>query len=420
MITPSFGLTATERVLPKLALDFTTASLDSRITFTRSLNTATRVNSSGYIELVNADTPRFDYDPVTLACKGLLIEETKINQFINSNTPSSWTSTNASFGVTPIESPDGTNNCYKLTEDTNTGNHFTRSGSISYVSGTTYTFSIYAKSTERYLQLTFSSTAFGGSSINNGAVFDLVNGQVSTTGSGLTTAKIENAGDGFYRCSITKAATTTVASAATAAIYLRNGTALDLTGYQGDGTSGVYLFGGQVEATAFTTSYIPTDATAGGITRNADVVTMTGTNFSSWYNQSEGAYAVEFYRNVTGTRYVLSSYTAAGDRLGLNTGNTSLVWTSRVSSSTNASTITIGSTLGLYRAAVAYKVSDMAAAVNGGASIAASPQPSSIYAATNMYLGQLGDGTGFLNGCISKINYWPQRIINSEIQAFSK
>ena len=75
MITPSFALTATERVLPRLALDFTTASLDPRVTFTRALNTATRINSSGLVETVNADTPRFDY---TLnpggACKGLLIE----------------------------------------------------------------------------------------------------------------------------------------------------------------------------------------------------------------------------------------------------------------------------------------------------------------------------------------------------------
>jgi hypothetical protein len=61
MITPSFGLTATERVLPKLALDFTTASLDARITFTRAGNTATRINTSGYVELINADLPRFDF-----------------------------------------------------------------------------------------------------------------------------------------------------------------------------------------------------------------------------------------------------------------------------------------------------------------------------------------------------------------------
>ena len=49
MIAPSFSLTATERVLPRMALDFTTASLDARVTFTRSGNTATVTNSSGFV-----------------------------------------------------------------------------------------------------------------------------------------------------------------------------------------------------------------------------------------------------------------------------------------------------------------------------------------------------------------------------------
>ena len=73
MITPSYGLTSTERVLPRMALDFTTASLDSRVTVTRSLNTATRINSSGYIENVNANLPRFHFSPTSLGtCRGLL------------------------------------------------------------------------------------------------------------------------------------------------------------------------------------------------------------------------------------------------------------------------------------------------------------------------------------------------------------
>ena len=65
MITPAFNLTATERVLPKLALDFTTASLDSRVTFTRTTgasNPATYVASNGYITAATDNQPRFDYD----------------------------------------------------------------------------------------------------------------------------------------------------------------------------------------------------------------------------------------------------------------------------------------------------------------------------------------------------------------------
>ena len=84
MITPSFGLTATERVLPRLALNFTTAILDSRVTFTRSGNTATVTDSSGVIVAINANLPRFDYNPTTIVCNGLLIEEARTNLLLNS------------------------------------------------------------------------------------------------------------------------------------------------------------------------------------------------------------------------------------------------------------------------------------------------------------------------------------------------
>ena len=84
MITPGFALTATERVLPRMALDFTTASLDPRVTFTRAGNTATVTNSSGAIVGINANLPRFDYNPTTLVCKGLLIEESRTNLLLNS------------------------------------------------------------------------------------------------------------------------------------------------------------------------------------------------------------------------------------------------------------------------------------------------------------------------------------------------
>ena len=73
-------------ITPSFALNFTTGVLDSRVTLTRALNTATRVNSSGVIETVNANLPRFDYDPVTLVPKGLLIEEQRTNLGVYSGT----------------------------------------------------------------------------------------------------------------------------------------------------------------------------------------------------------------------------------------------------------------------------------------------------------------------------------------------
>ena len=48
--------------------------LDPRVTFTRA-SIGTRINEAGLIEEIQANIPRVDHDPITLAQKGLLIEE---------------------------------------------------------------------------------------------------------------------------------------------------------------------------------------------------------------------------------------------------------------------------------------------------------------------------------------------------------
>lgn len=139
MITPSYSATATERVLPRMALDFTTASLDSRVTVTRALNTATAINSSGFIAVVNANLPRFDYNPVTLACKGLLIEEARTNiltyseQFDNA----AWAKLNVTVSANNTTSPDGTLNAEKLVV-TNAGTNANCNQSPALTASTAY------------------------------------------------------------------------------------------------------------------------------------------------------------------------------------------------------------------------------------------------------------------------------------------
>ena len=99
MSTPSLGLASAQTVAPKLALNFATGSLDSRITFTRATsasNPATFVNSSGVLTSATNNQARFDYDPSTLACKGLLIEESRTNfvsgvDFVNPTSTTGWT-----------------------------------------------------------------------------------------------------------------------------------------------------------------------------------------------------------------------------------------------------------------------------------------------------------------------------------------
>src|SRR4029077_15880586 len=71
---------------PSLSLDFTTGPpLDPRITFTRA-SVGTYFDVAGTMQTATANTPRFDYDPVTHALRGLLIETQRINILLNSAT----------------------------------------------------------------------------------------------------------------------------------------------------------------------------------------------------------------------------------------------------------------------------------------------------------------------------------------------
>ena len=64
---------------PSLDLSFMTpGSLDGRITFTRA-STATYFDVTGTLQTATANTPRWDYDLVTHALRGLLMEDARTN-----------------------------------------------------------------------------------------------------------------------------------------------------------------------------------------------------------------------------------------------------------------------------------------------------------------------------------------------------
>jgi hypothetical protein len=144
--------------------------------------------------------------------------------------------------------------------------------------------SVYAKKGERqYLVLQLPSAAFPSSS---NATFDL-DSATFNLGAGSPTASITDVGNGVYRCSITKTATSS-ASSNGAFIYVTNSASATINAYTGDGYSGIYIWGAQLEAGAFPTSYIPTVASQ--VTRSADSASMTGANFSDWYRLMRGRF----------------------------------------------------------------------------------------------------------------------------------
>lgn len=412
MITPSFSLTATERVLPAMALDFTTASLDGRVTFTRALATATRTNSSGLIEAVAADTARFDYDPVTLACKGLLIEESRINVALQSEDfTTTWANTRSSISSNVVIAPDGTLTGDKLIEDaTAANNHFTYQNVTT--TAVAHTFTVYAKAAERGYVTLYDST------IASGRCFDLITGVVGVaSGATPTASTITDVGNGWYRCSITVTAT---AASNVWRIYVMASNSAS-TAYSGDGTSGIYIWGAQLEAGAFATSYIPTTTTA--LTRNADVATMTGTNFSDWFNASEGTLACEFGYigppKANGAVASINNNTTSNRLLSVEVGTTSgLIATSTSGfSGATIATMVIGNT---YSTSLGVNTTQFAFAYNGNAT---TQQAGTINATAMTQLefgGLAGQSTRVQNIYLKNCYYYPQRLTNNEIRATSK
>jgi len=424
MITPSFGLTATERVLPRLALDFTTASLDSRITFTRSLNTATVTNSSGYIAPINADLPRFDFNPITLACRGLLIEEARTNICLQSaDFATTWTLLGATVSTNQINSPSNTLTADKIIIDNGaaTGSGVTQTITAA---ATTYTFSVFAKIGEfNRVGLLVRDNA---SAANNASViFSLVDGSITTaaatagtfTGASATSTLVAN---GFYRVTLTFTSTGATALRTRVTVY-------DSVATTGDGTKGIYAWGAQLEAGAFATSYIPT--TTASVLRNADVATMTGTNFSDWYNQPEGALSCEFafigYDLANRDRMASITDATGNEEIGIIQNSTNGYGRFEVvDGGANQAllncintTMVAGTT---YQICGTYKINSFCG--SGSLGSQATDASGTIPTPDRMCIGGNGPGTttAIFNGHIKSINYWPQRITNNETLAFAK
>lgn len=413
LASESVALTANNlpTVRPTLLLDFANSKIvDSRIAFTRA-STATYVNAFGRLSSSAINAPRIDYDPVTLACKGLLIEESRTNlltyseQFDNA----AWTKLQSSVTANAAAAPDGTTTADKLVEDNTASNAHYLQQSSAASNGATYTVSAYFKAAERtQCQLVL----YGASAVYQ-AVFDLSAGALAAqTGTGSYT--ITSAGNDWYRIAITAICNST-------ACYGLFYTAVSNTAiYTGDGTSGLYIWGAQLEAGAFATSYIPT--TSAQVTRAADVATMTGANFSSWYRQDEGSFIAVSDQYVTGNSNQCIVF-EAGDgtnanlvQLGTQYGTTNFQYLINQAGSSQAAVVTAASTSQTARA-VSYKTNDCAQSINGAA-------VSTDTAATMPIVASFGVGCKInqisqLNGHIARIAYYPKRLTNATLQALS-
>jgi hypothetical protein len=267
---------------PSLNLNFARSKkLDPRITFTRT-SSATYVGEDGLIKIAPANEARFDHDPITGESLGLLVEEARTNLIIRSEEfeTANWSKSNGTVTSNQAVSPSGT-----TTADTFITNIVTALNFIQQVrsvtSGTIYTWSVYLKSAGYSWVF---MDAFDGS--NHRTWFNISDGVIGTVQAG-NTSTITPVGNGWYRCTLTRSTGSTSTNYAVAVV-----SGNDAQTISGDGTSGIYIWGAQLEVGAFPTSYIPT--TASTVTRTADSASMTGTNFSSWYRQDAGTVFASF------------------------------------------------------------------------------------------------------------------------------
>jgi hypothetical protein len=380
------------------------------------------------LETAASGVARFDHNPITDESLGLLIEEQRTNLFTYSEqfNDAAWTKTASSITANTIVAPDGALTGDALIENTATAEHVLIQ-TVTTASNSARSFSVYAKAAGRsVIRLLFDRDA--GFTDYCLAIFDLASGTVVSasnagTGSGAA-GTIVAVGNGWYRCTLTGTPSTTAGTTLRNIVYLQ-ATSGGGTGYTGNGYSGIFLWGASLEQGAFPTSYIQTVASQ--VTRAADAASMTGANFSSWYNQAEGT----LYSDAI----TLAPIPVVRAFASINDGTGNNRWTSTVTDSTGPVIRPLRNTNGAgllftptpagaanatqsgNKVALAITNYEVSMCFNGGTAVTAT----NTYLApvvTQMQIGQQLNGS-FLNGHIRKLSYYPLRVSNTNLVALT-
>ena len=388
-------------------------SLGPRVTFTRA-SSGTYVGSDGLIKTAVTNVPRFDHNPTTGESLGLLVEEARTNLLLRSEEfdNAGWTKASATITANESTAPDGTS-----TADlwTNTGSPGSISQSYTKDStARTYSGSIWVKSNVT----SFTIAVDDGSNSNRGrAQFNIETGVLNTAVNvgtfTNTSAAITAYPDSWYRVTVTTTTST--------------GTTVRLITFFSNIGATARIWGAQLEENAaFTTSYIPTVAAT--VTRAADVASITGSNFSSFYNQTEGTFFVDSNQAslTPASRLVSASDNTTSNRIQLNRGTGSsgnINMTVTNAGSAQVSALLLGTSLAAgtsNKVAAVYKAVDFAGSVNGLTPITqgTGTVPGSL---TQLTIGN-GEvaGNATMTGTIKRLTYWPARLANTTLQQITQ
>ena len=404
-------------IRPSLDLNFAGSRMvDPRITFSRA-SSATYFDDKGVMRTALAGVPRIDHDPVTGECKGLLIEEQRTNlltysgQFDNA----AWLKYSATVTANAAVAPDGTLTADKLVENTANSSHSVRA-TTTIADNTTYCLSVFVKAAEIsnvvVVIVTKSAGVRGvGVNLNNGNIF---------TPTGISGPpsyyKVDSVGNGWYRVSVAN----DVLSGAVnenVRIFTSDGVGIN---YPGDGTSGIYIWGAQVEQGAFPTSYIPT--TSATATRASEVTEITGTNFSDFHNPREftlyAKYTLGDDASSLGILHLIGATSA--DTASVHYSASSAAQATLNTNGVNLVNIspTGYSNPGVYSRAFAVSGSSANQAINGVLPSGGFTGPFVMPALIKMQIGTEGSASQ-INGHIAKVAYYPKRLTDEQLQALT-
>jgi len=387
-------------------------TLDPRISFTRA-SSGTYIGSDGLIQTATTNAPRFDHNPTTGESLGLLVEEARTNLLLQSeDLATTWT---------PGTGTVITTNTWTAPDGTLTGNQFTvgtsstaPSQNVTVAASSSYTLSFYLNTlltTSAFLRLRFSTLAGSTSAFFN--ISTLAFGTLN----GITNPTVQLVGTNIYRLSVTH--TYDAVSAGSRSVAISSVT----TDNGGTADTGkiVAIWGMQYELGAFPTSYIPT--TTATVTRAADVASITGSNFSSWYNQTEGTVFGQFLRtastnsqqgrvfsfnNGTNTNAFEIYQTGASNPSAQITATTAqALWT--------PSGFTVGTSI---KEVLGYQLNNSNASFNGSAETL--DTACNIPTVTQARIGDRQDGVRNLNGTIRRLTYWPTRLADTTLQQITQ
>ena len=365
-------------------------------------SSGTVVNKAGLIETVGSGEPRIDFKDNT---KGsLLLEPSRTNLYSYSNQfDVYWSKSNISAIPNSIISPEGILNGYFLRENTSNASHDIRQNAT-IVSGLQYTYSVFVKKSDVGQDRNLSFYIGG----TNGSIsFNTTNGTFFNVGS-VDSYSSEDYGNGWWRLQFTD---TSVSTSFNVIAILNNGSTI----YSGDGVSGVYIYGAQLEQGSYATSYIPTSGSA--VTRVAEVCN-NGAN-DQVINSTEGVlYADISADEITTGRWLSLSNGTTSERLSFGfQGSTIRVYIKNTSGliwDAQKSGIDI---LNYNKVGLKYKSGDYALWING-TEIATSSN-SNLTSGLNSLQFNAGSGAAAFYGNIKDLKLYNTALTDQELAALT-